>query len=112
MAMVIVAAPLNSASLIRDRKNSEDTGDFPPSFYRENLQFDIADKVPAVDHLLVFHGDADGTVPVSHGQDIHALAGAPKKIIIQRGGDHRMSNPAHQRQFIQETVKWLDHCGK
>jgi dipeptidyl aminopeptidase/acylaminoacyl peptidase len=30
-------------------------------------------------------------------------------MIVQHGGDHRMSNPAHQKQFIQETVDWFDH---
>lgn len=107
-AVVTVAAPINSATLIRNRHNTKDTGNFPPSFYLENLQFDITAKVSAVANLLVFHGDADETVPVSHGRDIHTLATVPKKIIIQRGGDHRMSDPAHQKQFIREAVNWLD----
>ena len=107
-AVVTVAAPINSTTLVRNHHNVEDTGDFPPSFYRDNLQFDITAQVSAVDHLLVFHGDADETVPISHGRDIHRLASAPKKIIVQHGGDHRMSDPVHQKQFIQEAVDWLN----
>lgn len=105
-AIVTVAAPIKSASIITTKKNAEDTGGFPPSFYREKLQFDITGNVSAVDNLLLFHGDADETVPVSHGREIFSLAAEPKKIIIQRGGDHRMSNPAHQRKFIKETTDW------
>lgn len=107
-AVVTVSAPVNSATLIRNRHNTEDTGNFSDSFYENNLQFDIAAKVSAVDHLLVFHGDADETVPVSHGRQIHAAAGSPKRIIVQKGGDHRMSDPAHQDEFIRETVAWFN----
>ncbi len=107
-AVVTVAAPINSTTLVLNHHNVADTGDFPLSFYQDNLQFDIADKVSAVNHLLIFHGDADETVPISHGRQIHALSAAPKKMIVQHGGDHQMSNPMHQKQFIQETVDWLD----
>jgi fermentation-respiration switch protein FrsA (DUF1100 family) len=105
-AIVTVAAPIKSASIIPTEKNAKDTGNFPPSFYRQKLQFDITDTVSDVDNLLLFHGDADETVPVSHGREIHSLASQPKKIIIQKSGDHRMSNPVHQRKFIRETVDW------
>jgi len=105
-AIVTVAAPIKSASIIPTEKNAKDTGNFPPSFYRQKLQFDITDTVSDVNNLLVFHGDADETVPVFHGREIHFLASQPKKIIIQKNGDHRMSNPIHQRKFIRETVDW------
>jgi len=108
-AIVTVAAPIKSASIIPTRQNTEDTGSFPPSFYREKLQFDITGNVSAVNNLLLFHGDADETVPVSHGREIFSLAAEPKKIIIQRAGNHRMSNPTHQREFIQATADWYQN---
>ena len=108
-AIVTVAAPIKSASIIPTRQNTEDTGNFPPSFYRKKLQFNITGNVSVVDNLLLFHGDADETVPVSHGREIFSLAAEPKKMIIQRNGDHRMSNPAHQREFIQETADWYQN---
>ncbi len=108
-AIVTIAAPVNSASIIPSGRNAEDTGKFPPSFYRKKLQFDITGNISVVDNLLIFHGDADETVPVSHGRKIFSLATEPKKMIIQRDGDHRMSNPAHQREFIQETADWYQN---
>ena len=105
-AIVTVAAPIKSASIIPTEKNAIDTGNFSPSFYRQKLQFDITETLPDVNNLLLFHGDADETVPVFHGREIHSLASQPKKIIIQKNGDHRMSNPVHQREFIQETADW------
>jgi alpha-beta hydrolase superfamily lysophospholipase len=106
VAVVVIAAPINS-QIIGNPDNTEDTGDFPPSFYEKNLQFDISAKISSVSNLLVFHGDADKTVPLSHGRDIHARSTAPKKLIVQRGGDHRMSASIHQEQFMTETVKWF-----
>ncbi len=109
-AVVTLAAPIRSATLTISRQNMEDTGDFNLSFYKDNLQFDISDRIAAVDHLLVVHGDADVTVPVFHGEEIHHLAGVPKKIIIQKKGDHRLSLPAHQAQFMSAAVNWLSRA--
>jgi len=105
-AIVVVAAPLKSAAIVPTSKNAEDTGHFSPSFYREKLQFDITANISAVNNLLLFHGEDDTTVPVAHGREIYSLATDPKKIIIQKNGDHRMSSPAHQREFIRAAADW------
>lgn len=38
--------------------------------------------------ILVVHGDADGTVPISEGQRIYADAPPPKAMLTVLGGDH------------------------
>ena len=106
LAIVTVAAPLKSATLVRNDKNAIDTGSFSPSFYEEKLQFDITAKTAGVKNLLLFHGDTDETVPVSHARTIHALAADPKKMVIQKGGDHRMSRPDHQKSFLSLAAHW------
>lgn len=106
MAIVTVAAPLKSAAIVRTKQNAIDTGHFSDTFYQERLQFDITNRIPGISHLLVFHGDGDETVPVSHGRTIYGLAANPKKIIIQKDGDHRMSRTDHQEAFIHHAVHW------
>ncbi len=57
--------------------------------------------------IHVFHGQADEVVPVAHAHEIFAAAGEPKKLTLQPGGDHRMSDPAFQKAFIQQAADWL-----
>ncbi len=105
-AIVVFAAPIQSASIIQSKRNSKDTDKLPRSFYRQELQFDISEKIPLVDNLLLFQGDNDDTVPVSHGREIYSRAANPKKMVIQKGGDHRMSHPGHREAFLREAVAW------
>jgi alpha-beta hydrolase superfamily lysophospholipase len=70
-------------------------------------RFDITGRLAANENILVFHGDSDDVVPVSHAEEIYDLAGEPKKKIIQKKGDHLMSNPEHQQTFVRETSMWF-----
>ena len=70
-------------------------------------RFDISARLSTISHILIFHGEADDVVPVSHGREIYHLARRPKKIILQQHGDHPMSNPEHQNEFVAETSAWF-----
>jgi hypothetical protein len=69
--------------------------------------FDITDRLPDICNILIFHGDADAVVPVSHAEEIFNLAKQPKKLIKQNQGDHPMSHQAHQKVFISEASLWF-----
>jgi fermentation-respiration switch protein FrsA (DUF1100 family) len=58
----------------------------------------------------VVHGSDDETVPVENAGTIFELAGKPKKRLLLDGGDHRISDTALQKQFIQATVQWFKEC--
>jgi hypothetical protein len=49
----------------------------------------------------------DLVVPLDHAKMLHERASNPKKLTIQPGGDHRMSDPVHQASFISESVDWF-----
>jgi len=70
-------------------------------------RFDITAKLSNISNILIFHGDADEVVPVSHAAEIYKLARKPKRLIIQKQGDHPMSNPEHQKEFVREASSWL-----
>ena len=70
-------------------------------------RFDITDRLSEIRNILIFHGEADDVVPVSHAEEIFNLAKQPKKLIKQKQGDHPMSNAAHQKSFIREASLWF-----
>lgn len=106
-AVAAFAAPIRSAQIVNALKAAEDTDSLPSSFYHNQLQFDIAPKIPAIRNLLILHGDSDEVVPVAHGRETHRQAGEPKRLVIFKGGDHRLSNTEHQEALIQHTLAWF-----
>ena len=72
-----------------------------------NLSFDLSDSLSDIENILIFHGNKDDVVPLSHAKTIYAHAQHPKKLIIQQNGDHRMSNKSHQKSFVREAARWF-----
>ncbi len=111
-AVVTIAAPLNSRSLIMAARGIEPVEISAELALDPKFQFDIKDGLQAISSLLIFHGNNDSVVPVSHAHELFEKAGCPKKLIIQKEGDHVMSNPVDQKQFIHETMAWFTSCLK
>ncbi|MFH2066069.1 MAG: alpha/beta hydrolase [Pseudomonadota bacterium] len=106
-AIVTVAAPLRSDPILRAGKKTGDLRGLPLSFYEKQLRFDISNNLSGISNILIFHGDADETVPVADAHELHAKASHPKKLIIQEGGDHSMSSLFHQIHFMKATTEWF-----
>lgn len=103
-AIVTCAAPVRSRPLTAVFDAAGPHGR-PQSLLKE--EFDLIDDLPKIGNLLVFHGDADEVVPVAHAHEIIQGATGPKRLIIQNGGDHPMSDPRHQQAFIHEAALWF-----
>jgi alpha-beta hydrolase superfamily lysophospholipase len=105
--IVTFAAPVRSGPLLA----AATAKGVPPDMQRmaEVLgePFDLASALPRIRRLLVVHGDSDRVVPAAHAHEIHAGAGAPKRLVIQPGGDHLMSNPHHQGEFLCIALEWF-----
>ena len=71
------------------------------------LSFDLTDIIPDIGNVQIIHGDKDEVVPLAHAHFIYNHAKDPKKLIIQKKGDHRMSDRSHQTSFLQATVSWF-----
>jgi pimeloyl-ACP methyl ester carboxylesterase len=56
--------------------------------------------------VLIFHGNADGLVPVSHAQRLFDNLNTKKSLKIIQFGDHIFSYPAHLIQIVNESVEW------
>ena len=109
-ALVTVAAPVRSDSIIEALKKRSDSKSLKPLFEEKFLKSDLSEKLAGLHHILIFHGDSDNVVPPSNAQEIYSKAGSPKKLIMQKDGDHRMSNKAHQENFIKEAARWFQTC--
>ena len=106
-ALVTFAAPVRSRTLENGFPMSENS-DTPGIFLdAQKRRFDITARLPVICNILIFHGEADDIVPVSHADEIYSLVKQPKKLIKQKLGDHPMSNEAHQKVFIREASLWF-----
>lgn len=103
-ALVTCAAPVRSRPLRAVFGAAEPHGGSASLLKRE---FDLKDDLPKVRQILIFHGDADVVVPVAHAHEIAQRAAAPKRLIIQKNGDHPMSDPGHQQTFIRAAALWF-----
>ena len=106
-AMVVFAAPVRSGPIVDAAASSDETGPENLRFYEKNLNFDLSEDLEKLHNILVFHGDADKIVPPSDAKEIFLKASKPKKLIMQKGGDHPMNDPAHQKEFIKESAAWF-----
>jgi len=110
---VICSAPVKSRTIENIPVQPTDSRPaLPLSFFKKNLLFNIVDKTSALHHVLIFHGNADGVVPVSNAHDIYAHMQHPKKKIIHQGGDHQMTSKDHQAEFARETLDWFSSIFK
>lgn len=103
-AMVTFAAPIRSHIPETKPELTQGQGIY---FDVARRRFDITDRLLEIGGILIIHGDADDVVPVSHAGEIYKLAKEPKKKIIQKLGDHPMSNPKHQQAFIRDASVWF-----
>lgn len=110
LGYVVVATPIYGKSLTKAPERTAEEPELDEAFYRRFLQFDIRPLLPSIKNILIFHGDKDDIVPIESGKTIFETSGEPKKIIVQKNGDHRISDPAHQKEFIREASQWLKAC--
>ncbi|HVU85686.1 MAG TPA: alpha/beta hydrolase [Pirellulales bacterium] len=59
--------------------------------------------------LLQCHGDADTVVPFTLGQQLHAAAQEPKKLVVIRGGDH---NDPRDQQWLAALDAFFDELSE
>ena len=93
--------------IIRDKN-------FPPSLeewiqgFRQVKPIDWIDKFSPCPILLI-HGDADETVPVSHAHKLYRRASAPKDIFILQKGKHRLRL---DQRAMDVALAWLKKANK
>ncbi len=107
-ALVTVAAPICSEAINPPYLNDPANQELLRTLDRDKLKFDVSDRLAEVCGLLLFHGEADSIVPVSNAFEIHEKVRPPKQLICFKNGDHSLSDPSHQAEFIDKAVSWFE----
>ncbi len=102
----VIAAPVRLSQINSAPDEIKENLDVHPLEFNESLEFDLAEKLKSLKNIIIFHGDEDDVVPYKNAEEIFLLANEPKKLIKQKKGDHRMSNMTHQKEFLNEIMKW------
>lgn len=106
-AMVTLAAPVQSRSV---RLPAESPESLKNEIIGKRLAFNITTMIQPIHHVMVIHGSADTTVPVENAHTIYTLSNHPKKKIIFKNGDHRISDRQLQRRFVETATRWFATC--
>jgi uncharacterized protein len=107
--IVTVAAPVRLESIQEPSFNNPGENARLKTLSRKKLYFDISELLQAISGVLIFHGDVDSVVPFSNALEILEKTKPPKKLIRQSNGDHPMSDPMHQEEFVRLAVQWFQN---
>ena len=108
VATVTFAAPIKSRALKITRGQQEADPEQTRMSAILQEDFDLGPRLSMLRNILIFHGEADDVVPVAHAHEIFQQAAHPKRLVLQPGGDHLMSDPRHQAEFIRAASFWLN----
>nr|WP_320193240.1 alpha/beta hydrolase [uncultured Desulfobacter sp.] len=104
---VLCASPVNTRTIKRiPLAGNEKRPALSLDFFKDNLLYDLCDQAKALHHVMIFHGRADEVVPVENAHMLYAAMQPPKEMILHDGGDHQMTNRAHQQEFEQKMMAW------
>ncbi len=104
---VLCASPVNTRTITRIPMAGNDKRPaLSLDFFKDNLLYDLSEQAKALHHVMIFHGSADEVVPVENANILYAAMQAPKEMIRHDGGDHQMTNQAHQQDFEQKMTAW------
>jgi esterase/lipase len=106
-ALVTYASPVRSTSVNKALKKSDDAESVTSLIDQKHLVWDISSTLKRLHHIFILHGDSDVLVPPSNAHEIYTKSNNPKKLILQKGGDHRMSNKKHQEDFVRQAALWF-----
>lgn len=106
-AVVTLAAPLRSDIIRQVVEPGDPAENDLPDWDPTALVFDVRESAAGVSNLLILHGDSDKVVSPSEAFRVYQLAAMPKRLIMFRNGDHRLSREENQDKFQRETVSWF-----
>jgi len=106
-AIVTLAAPVQGRSI---QLPEHSPTSLKEELFQNRMIFDITAAIEGIHHILIIHGSSDETVALENTHRIYNLARDPKKRLILKHGDHRISRKAHQDRFLREAAQWFLDC--
>ncbi|MFZ5587461.1 MAG: alpha/beta hydrolase [Thermodesulfobacteriota bacterium] len=108
-ALVCWSTPIDWLELLARMSRRPDPPDLP-ALAADIPGHDFDACLARLSRVLFVHGQADEVAPVDQARRGHALAQAPKQLMILPGADHRLSRLADQDRAIAATLAWLGRC--
>jgi len=96
----------NAPAALRDLAHA-DPGEAGAALVTEVRRGLRAEAPAGVPRVLVIQADRDEVVPPAHGRMLFDRARDPKRLHVIAGADHRLSEPAHRQEAIEESLRWL-----
>jgi fermentation-respiration switch protein FrsA (DUF1100 family) len=75
----------------------------------EVLRGERAEAPAGVAQVLVIQADRDEVVPPAHGRQLFERAAEPRALHVIAGADHRLSDPDHRREALEQSRRFLLH---
>jgi uncharacterized protein len=75
----------------------------------EVLRGDRAEAPAGVARVLVIQADCDEVVPPVHGRRLFERAAEPRALHVIPGADHRLSDPDHRREALEQSRRFMLH---
>ncbi len=70
------------------------------------LRFSIESLVEGLSGFMVIHGDSDRVVQPSEAHRLYRQMVMPKRLIMLKNGDHRLTDQENEDKFIRESISW------
>jgi pimeloyl-ACP methyl ester carboxylesterase len=96
----------NAPAVLRELAHA-DPGEAGASLVAEVKQGRRAEAPAGVARVLVIQADRDEVVPPAHGHALFDRARDPRRLHVITGADHRLTEPAHRREAVEESRRWL-----
>lgn len=81
-----------------------------PAVYLANAPYYQADRIRTP--LIIFHGDADTSVPIHHGwmqfRALQQRTRTPVRFVTFPGEDHGLKKLSHMKRKVDEELAWFD----
>jgi uncharacterized protein len=97
----------NAPADLRDLAPPASPSGLGAAFYAEVASGRYAVTPTGVSRHLVVQSERDDVVPFIHATHLRARAAPPSDLIMIRGGDHRLTDPAHRHEALAVSVDWF-----
>jgi fermentation-respiration switch protein FrsA (DUF1100 family) len=96
----------NAPAALRELAHA-DPGEAGAALVAEVKRGTRAEAPAGVARVLVIQADRDEVVPPAHGRALFDRARDPRRLHVIAGADHRLTEPAHRREAVEESRRWL-----
>jgi pimeloyl-ACP methyl ester carboxylesterase len=91
-----------------EARRDGDVAGLGSAFFEELRTRRCADVPPGIPWTLTIQGDRDEVVPAEHGHRLYGQAADPRRLVILEGADHRLTEMAHRRRAVEESLRGFE----